>query len=112
MDDGSICLTKDGSNRYGKLSTHCFNYEEHILIQKYFKKKWNIDVIIKQEKGCYFIKIRIEGMKKLIKIIYKYVCKVPSMVYKVDLKYKYESRIGLDFLETYKYIEAIKEPYK
>ena len=42
MDDG--CLSIHKGNRYGKLCTHCFNYEENILIQKYFHDKWNIEV--------------------------------------------------------------------
>lgn len=108
MDDGNLSITKDGSNRYGKLSTHCFNYEEHILIQKYFKKKWNIEVSIKQEKGYYFIRIRATELKKLIKIIYPYVTQIPCMIYKINLKYKYRGRIGEDFKEIYEYIEKKK----
>ena len=33
MDDGSLCNSK--GNRWGKLCTECFNYEEHILLQTY-----------------------------------------------------------------------------
>ena len=77
MDDGGVYCTKDGSNRYGKLCTHCFNYEENILIKKYFKDKWDIEVSIRQEKECYFIRIKTTELKKLIKIIYKYICQVP-----------------------------------
>src|SRR5574344_1935368 len=44
MDDGSLCKAK--GNRWGKLCTECFNYEEHILLKKYFKEKWDIDVKI------------------------------------------------------------------
>ena len=42
MDDGSICISKD--NRYGKLSTQCFNYEENILLCFYYERinKYNI----------------------------------------------------------------------
>lgn len=108
MDDGNISLTKDGDNRYGKLSTHCFNYEENILIQKYFKDKWDIDVSIRKERIYYFIKIRSSELKKLIKIIYPYVIQIPSMIYKIDMKYKYTGRIGNDFIEVYNYIQQSK----
>ena len=108
MDDGNISLTKDGSNRYGKFSTHCFNYEEHILIQKYFKEKYDINVRIKKEKNYYFIKMNTTELKKFIKLIYTYVCEIPSMIYKIDLKYINKGCIGEDFLEAYNYIESKK----
>lgn len=107
MDDGSICISKD--NRYGKLSTQCFNYEENILLQKYFKKKWNIDVSIKCEKNkYYFLRFNVSAMKELINIIYKYVCEIPSMIYKIDLKYTNKGCIK-DFNDIYQYIEQHKE---
>lgn len=106
MDDGNISLSKD--NRYGKLSTHCFNYEEHILIQKYFKNKWNIDVSIKMEKDLYFIRFNVTELKKLISIIYKHIAEIPNMLYKVDLNYKYNKCIGEDFISIYTFIKENK----
>ena len=104
MDDGSLCLSK--RNRYGRLSTECFNYEEHLLLKKYFKEKWDINVQIKLEKNkYYFLRLNVGDMKKLIKIIYKYVCEVPSMIYKIDLQYSYDRCIGEDFREIYNYIK-------
>jgi len=102
MDDGSMCLAN--KNRYGKLSTNGFNYEEHILIQKYFKEKYDIDMHIKQEKNTYFMRINVSNMKKLIKLIYLYVCEIPSMTYKINLNYKNKGCIGKDFLPIYNYI--------
>lgn len=108
MDDG--CLSVSKGNRYGKWATECFNYEEHLLIQKYFKDKWNIDVQIKLEKNkYYFLRLNATEMKKLIRIIYKYVCEIPSMIYKIDLQYSYDKRIGEDFKEVYDYIQKAKE---
>ena len=90
------------------MSTHCFNYEENILIQKYFKNKWDIDVQISQEKGkYYFIRLNVESMRKLIKIIYKHVCEIPSMIYKIDLKYKNKKCIQ-DLEKICEYIEKHK----
>lgn len=109
MDDGSMCLSK--GNRYGKLSTHCFNYEENILIQKYFKKKWDIDVSVCIEKEkYYFIRFNATAMRKLIKIIYKHVCEIPSMIYKIDLKYTNKGCIK-DLKDIYEYIEEHKKHY-
>ncbi len=108
MDDGNISLTKDGGNRYGKLSTHCFSYDEHIIMKNYFKQKWNIDVSIRPEKGHFFLRININSLKKFIKLVYPYITQIQSMIYKVDLKYKYLGRVGEDFIDTYKYIERKK----
>ena len=44
MDDGNLSVSKE--NRYGKLATECFNYEEHLLMKKYFKDKWDINEMI------------------------------------------------------------------
>ena len=104
MDDGHLSVHH--GNRYGKLCTHCFNYEENILIQKYFKAKWDISVDIKQEKGkYYFIKLNVTELKKLISIIYTYVCEIPSMIYKVDLNYVNNVKLG-DFKDVYEYIKS------
>lgn len=109
MDDGNISITSDGSNRYGKLSTHCFNYEENILIKQYFKNKFDIEVSIKHEKDNFFIKIKTSELKKFIKIIYPYVTQIPSMIYKIDLKYKNKKCIGEDFLPIHNEIEKSKK---
>lgn len=103
MDDG--CLSIHKGNRYGKLCTHCFSYEEHLIIQKYFKETWDIDVDIKLEKQkYYFCRINVHNLKKLIRIIYPYVTQVPSMIYKIDLNYKLNTYIG-DFEDIYQYIK-------
>ena len=46
--------------------------------------------------------------KELINIIYKYVCEIPSMIYKIDLKYTNKGCIK-DFNDIYQYIEQHKE---
>lgn len=109
MDDG--CLSIHKGNRYGKLCTHCFNYEENILIQKYFHDKWNIEVDIKEEKHrYYFIRLNVTALKKLISIIYKYVVEIPSMIYKIDLDYVNKKSIG-DFGGVYYYIKNCKNNF-
>lgn len=104
MDDGSLCNSK--GNRWGKLCTECYNYEEHILLKKYFKEKWNIDVKITKEKDkYYFINFNATSLRKLIAIIYKHVLEVPCMIYKIDMNYK--NKIELEgFQEIYDCIKS------
>jgi recombination protein RecA len=86
MDDG--CLSIHKGNRYGKLCTHSFSYEEHLIIKQYFKVVWDIDVQIKLEKQkYYFCRLNVENLKKLFNIIHPFIFEVPSMMYKIDLKY-------------------------
>lgn len=86
MDDG--CLSIHKGNRYGKLCTHAYSYEEHLIMQKYFKTVWDIDIQIKVEKQkYYFCRLNVENLKKFFDIIYPFVFEVPSMIYKIDLKY-------------------------
>ena len=104
MDDG--CLSIHKGNRYGKLCTECFTYEEHLIIQQYFKETWDINFDIKIEKNrYYFCRFNVENLKKLINIIYIYVTEVPSMIYKIDLNYK--NNVDLkEFASTYHYIKS------
>lgn len=91
MDDG--CLSVCKGNRYGKLCTHSFSYEEHLIIQKYFKTVWNIDIQIKLEKNkYYFCRLNVENLKKLFNIIYPYIFENPNMMYKIDLKYSRDKK--------------------
>lgn len=106
MDDGNLSIYK--GNRWGKFCTEYFNYEEHILLQKYFKEKWGILTDIKLEKGkYYFLRLNVSALRQLSKIIYKYVCEIPSMIYKIDMKYTNKKCIT-DLQEVCDYIEKIK----
>lgn len=103
MDDG--CLSVHKGNRYGKLCTHCFSYEEHLIIQQYFKETWDIDLDIKIEKNkYYFCRFNVENLKKFISIVYIYITEIPSMIYKIDLNYK--NNVDLkEFKPIYDYIK-------
>lgn len=103
MDDG--CLSVYKGNRYGKLCTHAYNYEENILIKQYFYDRWGIETQIKCEKNkYYFQRFNAKALKKLISIIYKHVCEVPDMIYKIDMNYKNQKSLG-DFKDIYNYIK-------
>lgn len=107
LDDG--CLSVHKGNRYGKLCTHAFNYEEHILMQKYFAEVWGIDTTITVEKHkYYFLRFNVKALQRLISIIYKDVCEIPSLLYKINLNY--ENQVNLNrfydgFDEIYLYIQ-------
>lgn len=110
MDDGSLCKHK--GNRWGKLCTECFNYEEHILLQKYFKDKWGINVSIKQEKNkYYFIRFNVRALKRLFSLIYKYILHVPCMIYKIDMDYQNNVDLG-EYEDAYKAIQEYKQKCK
>lgn len=107
MDDGSLCMNR--GNRWGKLCTECFNYEEHILLQKYFKIKWGIETSIKQEKGkYYFLRFNASALKKLFSFIYEYVMEVPCMIYKIDMNY--QNNVNLkEYTNAYMAIQKYKQ---
>lgn len=72
MDDGSNC---------GILCTNCFSYEEHLLMQKYFKEVWNIKVNIQRNYDQYILYITKSGKEKFAKLIEPYI--IASMSYKI-----------------------------
>lgn len=94
MDDGGLifhkCKLKNGNNgiksRELCLNTQSFSYEEHLIIQKYFKEVWDIDIRINKSKNAFRIIMNATNAKKFINIIEPYI--IPSMQYKIDMKYK------------------------
>ncbi len=106
MDDGNLSIHK--GNRYGKLCTNCFSKKEHQLIKQYFKVVWKIDIQIKLEKNkYYFCRFNVENLKRLFVIIYPYIIQIPSMIYKIDLNYKNDVKLG-DFTDIYNAIKSHK----
>lgn len=90
MDDGclSVRKEKDGRiSRYGKLCTHGFSLSEQYIMKDYFSKVWNIEVKITPEKSKFFLRFTVPNLKKLFSIIYPYVIEIPSMIYKIDMRY-------------------------
>jgi len=87
LDDGSYYYTKCHKSYSGNLSTQSFNYEEHLLMQKWFKEKWNIQCAIEKVKPSNLFRLRFGPLQiqKLVDIIRPYVpCE--SMFYKVNKK--------------------------
>lgn len=95
MDDGQLCLQKDKfdktkiKSRRARIWSMSFTYEEHLLIKKYFKDKWNIHIkiysSIKTGGIKYYIEFNSTNFRKFREIIKKYI--IPDMLYKIDLQY-------------------------
>jgi hypothetical protein len=96
MDDGGVEPSRkkqtDGSVKYYrpnlKLCTHSFSYDDNVLIQKWFKNKYNIECSIREEKKkrndnvyiYYFLRFNADNTEKLYKEVLKdYVCCCKSM---------------------------------
>ena len=94
MDDGCLSVHKEktgATSRYGKLCTHGFSLEEQYIIKQYFKTVWDIDVKVTPEKHKYFLRLTVPNLKKLFAIINPYVFEIPSMIYKINMKYSMET---------------------
>jgi hypothetical protein len=82
MDDGSADYS-DNSFVY-VISTCCFTYEEHLLLQKFFNDKFNIILNIqKVNRGHgYASRFRTKDSRQLRELIRPYI--IPSMQYKIN----------------------------
>lgn len=87
MDDGNkeIHWKKDDTLSHWALglSTHAFTKEENLIIQKYFKSVWNIDLSIIRDRKYYRCRFNMTNSKILIGIIEKYIDE--SMKYKITI---------------------------
>jgi len=91
----SIWFMDDGHYNYQSkiidIYTLCFGLEGNILIQKWFKTKWNVDCIIREKRDKtleryhkrYYISFNTQETKKLLKIMNLHIA--PSMEYKFNL---------------------------
>lgn len=80
--DGNLHLTRPNL----KLCTNSFPYDEQLLIQKWFKQRWNINCTIREERKTnttYFLRFPADDAEKLYKEILKpYVRCCDSMKHK------------------------------
>lgn len=88
--DGTIKINRPNM----KLCTHSFSYEDNVLIQHFFKKKYQIDCSIRKEikrnrPGCpeyYFLRFNADNTEKVYrKILKEYIHCCSSM----EKKFKY-----------------------
>jgi len=86
MDDGNIAIHKQSKSREIYLNTQQCSYEEHLIIRKYFKMRWKIQVRIIRNKGSFRIAMNATEGKKFLEIVKPYI--INCMKYKIDLGYK------------------------
>jgi hypothetical protein len=83
LDDGSYDAVTD----HYSLATDCFNYEEHLLMQQFFKEKWNIDARIhnvsKRKTKQYRLSFRKKDTVIIRQMLYEIVKDIPAMKYKI-----------------------------
>lgn len=97
LDDGTLGVYKHpitGSKRHARLCTHCFDYNEHLIIQSVFKFKWDLNVKIYTQthsvsKNKYFwIYFNCTEFKKFFDILRPYLKIIPNTIkYKFDMQY-------------------------
>jgi len=79
MDDGSYIKSRGRA----LLATNSFSYKEQLIIQKYFKEKWNLPTTIgTSDSGTHYLRFNTENSIKFLKIIEKYI--IPCFHYKID----------------------------
>lgn len=81
MDDG--CYNKKG--KFIDIYTMNFSYNEHVLLQKWFRNKYNLYPKINYHKqcNCYHLRFRVNDTKRLANIIKQYI--IPSMRRKIGV---------------------------
>ena len=77
QDDGSL-----NAHRYVEIYTCSFTNEEHLIMQKWFKEKWDLNVTIAKNRQYNLLRFTKEETNKFFKIIGEYMHK--SMLYKID----------------------------
>lgn len=100
MDDGNVAIHKEKGKEGCKsreiyLNTHCFSYQELLVIQKYFNERWKIKIGFVKNKGKLRIRMGAIQAKKLLKIVKPYILK--CMEYKTNLGYKSSRNAELPF---------------
>lgn len=75
MDDG----TKNKSSYY--LSTQCFSYEDHLILQDVLLKNFNIHTSIHKQKNTFVLYIKSRDRETFTNIILPFIC--DSMKYKI-----------------------------
>ena len=79
----AVWIMDDGSKDKGcvRISSHSFNYSEHLRIQKCFKDKFGIKCNIQRAQDKFWLWIRAESMPILQRLVRSHF--VPSMLYKL-----------------------------
>jgi hypothetical protein len=99
MDDGSLSYKKREGKIHGReihLNTYC-SLEEAEIIRTYFDEVWGISWKLVINKSFYRLRMGTNAAEKFFAVIEPYI--IPSMKYKLDLKYKSTIPIASDNFE-------------
>lgn len=94
MDDGSLVLHKNPKNPEGYhsreiyLAVNSFSLDEVKKLQSLLKRKWDLDFRISKEKNSYRLCCNATNAIKFCTIVAPYVKNFPTLLYKLDFKYK------------------------
>jgi len=99
MDDGTYIKSRGRS----WIATNSFSYQEHLIIQEYFKEKWNLPTTVgTSDSGTHYLKFNTGNTIKFLKIIEKYI--IPCFNYKIEpgrkLLYRRLSFRELDYIKN------------
>jgi len=79
MDDGTYIKSRGRA----WLATNSFTYQEHLIIQRYFRGKWNLPTTIgTSDSGTHYLKFNTENTIKFLKLIENYI--IPCFNYKIE----------------------------
>lgn len=107
LDDGNLSVSKRKSlsdentetyrmSRYANISTYSFCYNDHLVAQKVFKDRFDIDLKIhkgiKNNKEFYKLYFSAENFRKFYDIVRPFLNYIPKeLYYKFDMKYSERS---------------------
>lgn len=86
FDDGVLSNTQK-TIRYIRISSNAFDMDTHLLMQEYFYDKYGIKVKITQNRGYNCLYLNAYASQQFISLFYKYAFEIPSITYKIDMKY-------------------------
>lgn len=81
LDDGHVSLPDDIIT----ISTDAFTYDEHLIIKKWFKKRFNVNAEIKKRNATYYVTFNVSDSRKLL-AIFKEVFNIYGIPY--SMRYK------------------------
>ena len=88
MDDGGISQKKHNGVICANdlmINTHTTKDNNQVIID-YFKEKWGVSFTQVRNKGWYRLRCGTKEARKFLEIVREYVCQIPSMAHKLNIK--------------------------
>lgn len=98
LDDGHVSLPDD----IIMISTDAFTYDEHLIMQEWFKERFNVNPEIKKRNETYYIVFNVDDSRKLLGIF-------KTIFNKYDLPEAMRYKLGTLWEGNAKNIEVAKE---